>query len=176
MCQSEVWKEHWECQRVEWLKRMCHSGLHPLLSEEESEVDSTSDSDTIPNSASTPISELRSTIESESIPTFNSDVVCLSPDDALTEGDHLLYMDLPPEVEHICASAMTLQRLAEASQTYAKAEAEILEYLREFEDIFAKESFCKVFTLLSSFSLITIKSKPDILYIKDVLNVSYDGL
>ena len=41
----------------------------------------------------------------------------------------------------ICASAMTLQRLVEAAWRYAKVEAEILEYMREFEDIFAKESF-----------------------------------
>ena len=53
----------------------------------------------------------------------------------------MLYMDLPPEVEHICASAMTSQRLAEATQRYAKAEVEIPEYLREFKDVFAKESF-----------------------------------
>ena len=49
--------------------------------------------------------------------------------------------DLPPEVEHICASMTTLQRLAEATWRYAKAEAEILEYLQEFKDVFAKESF-----------------------------------
>ena len=53
----------------------------------------------------------------------------------------MLYVDLPPEAECICANAMTLQRLAEAMQRNAKAEAEILEYLREFEDVFAKESF-----------------------------------
>ena len=83
----------------------------------------------IPNSASTPTSKLRSTFKSESIPAFNPNVVCLGPDDTLTEGDHLLYVDLPQEVEHICASAMTSQRLAEAVWRYAKAEAEILEYL-----------------------------------------------
>ena len=51
------------------------------------------------------------------------------------------YVDLPPEVECICASAMTSQRLVEAMQRYAEAEAEIPEYLREFKDVFAKESF-----------------------------------
>ena len=35
---------------------------------------------------------------------------------------------------------------------------------------------CKVFTLLPSFSLITIELEPDILYIKGVLNDSCDGL
>ena len=35
---------------------------------------------------------------------------------------------------------------------------------------------CKVFTLLSSFSLITIELEPDILYIKGALNDSCDGL
>ena len=104
---------------MEWLIQVCHSGLHPLLSEEELEVDSTPNSDMIPNSTS----------ESEFIPTFNPNIVCLGPDNALTEGDHLLYMDLPPEVEHICASATTLQRLVKVSQRYAKAEAEIPEYL-----------------------------------------------
>ena len=141
MCQSNAQKERRECQRVEWLTQMCCSGLHPLLSEEESEADSAPDPDMIPNSASAPASELRSTFELDSIPTFNPDVVHLGPDDTLTEGDHLQYMDLPPEVEHICASAMTSQRLAEATRRYAKAEVGILEYLREFEDIFAKESF-----------------------------------
>ena len=129
MCQSNAQKERRECQRVEWLTQMCCSGLHPLLSEEESEADSAPDPDMIPNSASTPASELRSTFKSESIPAFNPDVVCLGPDDTLTKGDHLLYVDLPPEVEHICASATTSQRLAEAAQRYAKAEAEIPEYL-----------------------------------------------
>ena len=53
----------------------------------------------------------------------------------------MLYVDLPPEVERICASATTSQRLAEAAQRYAKAEVEIPEYLQELEDVFAKESF-----------------------------------
>ena len=35
---------------------------------------------------------------------------------------------------------------------------------------------CKVFTLLSMFSLITIELEPDIFYIKGVLNDSCDGL
>ena len=95
----------------------------------------------IPNSTSAPASKLCSAFESESIPAFNPDIVHLGPDDTLTKGDHLLYVDLPPEVEHICASVMTLQRLVEATWRYAKAEAEIPEYLREFEDVFAKESF-----------------------------------
>ena len=129
MCQSEAQKECWECQKVEWLTWTCCSGPHPLLSEEESEVDSTPDSDTIPNSASTPISELHSTSESEFISTFDSDIACLGPEDALAKGDHLLYVDLPPEAECICASAMTSQRLVEALQKYAKVEAEIMEYL-----------------------------------------------
>ena len=120
---------------------MCRSGPHPLLSEEGSEADSTPISNVTPNSASIPISKLHSISESEFVPTFNPDVVCLGPDDALTEGDHLLYVDLPPKTEHICASATTLQRLAEASWRYGKAEVEILEYLQEFEDVFAKESF-----------------------------------
>ena len=95
----------------------------------------------IPNSTSTPASKLHSALELESIPTFNLDVVRLGPDNALTEGDHLLYMDLPPEVEHICASVTTSQRLVEAAWRYAKAEVEIPEYLQEFEDVFAKELF-----------------------------------
>ena len=53
----------------------------------------------------------------------------------------MLYVDLPPEVERICASATTSQRLAEATWRYAKPEVEILEYLREFKDVFSKESF-----------------------------------
>ena len=108
---------------------MCHSRLHPLLSEEELEADSTPDSDMISNSTSAPASELHSTSESEFIPAFNPDVVCLGPDDALTEGDHLLYVDLPPEAECICASAMTSPRLAEAVWRNAKVEAEIPEYI-----------------------------------------------
>ena len=141
MCQSDTWKERRERQRVEWLIRMCCSGLHPLLLEEESEADSAPDPDMIPNSTSAPASKLCSTVKLESVPAFNPDVVRLGPDDTLTEGDHLLYVDLPPEVERICASATTSQRLAEATQRYAKAEEEIPEYLQEFEDVFAKESF-----------------------------------
>ena len=108
---------------------MCCSGPHPLLLEEESEADSAPDPGVIPNSTSTPTSKLCSTFESESTPAFNPNVVHLGPHNALTEGDHLLYVDLPPEVEHICASATTSQRLAEAAQRYAKAEAEIPEYM-----------------------------------------------
>ena len=129
MCQSDAWKERREHQRVEQLIRTCHSGPHPLLLEEESEVDSAPDPDMIPNSTSTPTSKLRSTFELESVPTFNPNVVCLGPDDAFTKGDHLLYINLPPEVELICASAMTSQRLAEAMWRYAKVEVEIPEYL-----------------------------------------------
>ena len=141
MCQSNMWRECWERQRVEQLIQTCCSGLHPLLLEEELEADSAPNPNMIPNSASTPASELCSAFESESVPAFNPNVVRLGPDDALTEGDHLLYVDLPPEVEHICASVMTLKRLAEGVQRYAKVEAEIPEYLQEFEDVFAKESF-----------------------------------
>ena len=50
-------------------------------------------------------------------------------------------MNLLPEVECIHVSVTTLQKLVEALQGYAKVEVEILEYLQEFEDIFAKESF-----------------------------------
>ena len=94
MCQSKVQKECWECQRVEWLIQTCCSGLHPLLSEEELEADSSPDSDTTPNSTSAPTSKLCSAIESEFVPTFNLNVVHLGPNDALTEGDRLLYVDL----------------------------------------------------------------------------------
>ena len=121
MCWSEVWKKCQEFQRVEQLIWTCFSGPHPLLSEEESEVDSTPNSNMVSCSASAPISELHST--------FNSDVVYLGPDNMLAEGDCLLYVDLPPEVEHIHTSVTTSQRLAEALQNYTKTEAEILEYL-----------------------------------------------
>ena len=56
MCQSDARKEHQERQKVEQLIQTCRSGLHPLLSEEESEADSAPDPDTIPNSTSTPLS------------------------------------------------------------------------------------------------------------------------
>ena len=92
-------------------------------------MDPTPDPDMIPNSASAPASELHSAFELESDPAFNPNVVHLGPDDALTEGDHLLYVDLPLAVEHICASVTTLQRLVKALQKYAKAEVEIPEYL-----------------------------------------------
>ena len=77
--------------------------------------------------------------ESESDP--DSDVVCLSPEDTLVDGDRLLYVNPPLETELIHASGTTSQRLAEASQKYAKPETEIPEYLRGFKDVFAKESF-----------------------------------
>ena len=141
MCRSEVWKECQECQRVEQLVWVYCSGPHPLLSEEESKVDSTPDSDTVSDSTSAPTSKLHSTFELEFHSSFNPDVVCLGPEDALAEGDCLLYVDLPPEVEHIHTSVTTSQRLAEALQNYTKTEAEIPEYLQEFEDVFSKESF-----------------------------------
>ena len=129
MCQSEVQKEHQECQRVEQLIWTCCSGPHPLLSEEESEADSAPDPDMVSDPASAPIFRLHSTSESEFHSTFDSDIVCLSPEDALAEEDHLLYMNLPPEVECICTSATTSQRLAEALQKYARVEMDIPEYL-----------------------------------------------
>ena len=95
MDQSKVWKKHQECQRVEWLIQTCHSGPHPLLLEEELEADSTPDSD----------------VASKFCSSSNSDIVCCSPEDTLAEGDHLLYMNLAPEAEHICASATTIKGL-----------------------------------------------------------------
>ena len=77
MCQSEAQKEHLECQRVEQPIWMCHSGPHPLLSEKESEADSTPDSNMILNSTSAPISELSSASELEFVFVFDSDIVCL---------------------------------------------------------------------------------------------------
>ena len=107
MCQSEVQKEHQECQRVEWLIWACHSGPHPLLSEEVSEADSTPDSDMISDSTSAPTSKLCSAFESDFHSALNPDIVHLGPEDALAKGDCLLYIDLPPEAECIHASVTT---------------------------------------------------------------------
>ena len=61
----------------------------------------------------------------------------------LWEGDHLLYVKLPPEPAPnvIQAVATTSQWLTKASQRHVKTEAENPEYLQEFEDVVAKESF-----------------------------------
>jgi hypothetical protein len=84
-----------------------------------------------------PNSDTNSASDSDSDPS----VVRLGPEDTLAEGDHLLYVNLLSEAEHIRVTGTTSQRLAEASQKHAKAESEIPEYLQELEDVFAKESF-----------------------------------
>ena len=49
-------------------------------------------------------------------------------------------MNLQPE-EHLRATGTTSQCLVDASQKLEKAEAQIPEYLQEFEDVFSKETF-----------------------------------
>src|SRR3979490_171841 len=61
--------------------------------------------------------------------------------DELEEGDRLMYMMMPPEPEHVRVAQMTSQRLAEAHYRTARANTKIPDYLREFEGVFAKESF-----------------------------------
>jgi hypothetical protein len=124
-CCSEVQAKRKEQRKAERHIRVCRSGPHPLLVEVELASEFEPNSDT--NSAS----------DSDSDPS----VVRLGPEDTLAEGDHLLYVNLPSEAEHIQATGTTSQRLAEASQKHVKAESEIPEYLREFEDDFANESF-----------------------------------
>ena len=70
----------------------------------------------------------------------DSKVVSLGPEDTLEGGEHLLYVNLQPE-EHLQATGTTSQCLVEAFQKHEKAEAKILEYLQEFEDVFSKETF-----------------------------------
>ena len=70
----------------------------------------------------------------------DSEVVSLRPEDSLEAGEHLLYVNLGPE-EHLRETGTTSQCLAEASWKHEKAEAKILEYLQEFEDVFSKETF-----------------------------------
>jgi hypothetical protein len=84
-CGLEVRAERKEQQKVECHIRACRSGPHPLLVEEESksELEPRSDTNTPSDSDSNP------------------SVVRLGPEDTLAEGDHLLYMSLPLEAEHI---------------------------------------------------------------------------
>ena len=64
-----------------------------------------------------------------------------TPEDVFEEGNHLFYMKLPTEAEFIWATQTTLYRLAEAAQKNIRAQVKILEYLWEFKDVFAKDSF-----------------------------------
>src|SRR3979490_2297753 len=48
---------------------------------------------------------------------------------------------MPPEPEHVRVTQTTSQRLAEAHYRNAQANTKILDSLREFESVFAKESF-----------------------------------
>ena len=52
-----------------------------------------------------------------------------------------MYVMMPPEPEHVRVTQTTSQRLAEAHYWNARADTEIPDYLREFESVFAKESF-----------------------------------
>ena len=63
-----------------------------------------------------------------------------TPKDIFEEGDHLFYMKLPTEAEFIQATQMTSYWLAEAAQKNIRAQVKILEYLQEFEEVFAKDS------------------------------------
>jgi hypothetical protein len=67
----------------------------------------------------------------------------------LEDDDRLFYMKLPPEAEFIHATQSPSSRIAEAYRQNTKAGIRIPEYLQEFEEVFAKESFdvlpeCKV--------------------------------
>ena len=74
----EVWKQHWEQQKIDHLVQVCHSGPHLLLLEEELEE-----------------------LEADSGPNdLDSEVVSLRPEDILEGGEHLLYVNLCPE-EHL---------------------------------------------------------------------------
>src|SRR3979490_1929369 len=64
--------------------------------------------------------------------------------DELEEGDRLMYVMMPPDLEHVQATQTTSQRLAEAHYWNARADTKIPDYLREFESVFAKESFDKL--------------------------------
>ena len=57
------------------------------------------------------------------------------------EGDRLFYVKMPTEAEFIRATQTTSYHLAEATQKNLKVQVKIPEYLREFEEVFAKDSF-----------------------------------
>ena len=61
--------------------------------------------------------------------------------DQLAKGDHLFYVSLLLEVESVQEMQTTSQWLAEAHQQNLEKTGEILDYLREFEDVFSKKSF-----------------------------------
>ena len=63
------------------------------------------------------------------------------PLDDLEEGDRLMYIMLPQDAEQIRATQTTSQRLAEAHYKNSQMDTKIPEYLRDFESVFAKESF-----------------------------------
>ena len=82
-CRSEVRAERKTQRKAERHIRACRSSPHPLLVEEELESESEPNSNTNSTSDSDP-----STVQ-------------LGPEDTLAEGVHLLYVNLPSEVEHI---------------------------------------------------------------------------
>ena len=61
--------------------------------------------------------------------------------DTFKEGDCLFYMKMPTEAEFIRVTQTTFYQLAEAVQKNLKAHVKIPDYLWEFEEVFAKDSF-----------------------------------
>src|SRR3979490_831198 len=113
-CRAKVRQEMKETRKAERHSRTCRVGPFPKLpAEEDEQREEEEEDDTGPEGSW----------------------------DELEEGDRLMYVMMPPDPEHVRVTQTTSQRLAEAHYRNTRADTEILDYLREFESVFAKESF-----------------------------------
>jgi len=113
---EETQKERAAHRRHIEVLRACRAGPHPVMIEEVEEEDDDFED------------------ESDPVPEFD-------PEDKLEEGDRLWYVTLPPEEVFIRATETVSQRLAAAHRKNTQSQTDIPDYLKEFEDIFSKDSF-----------------------------------
>ena len=123
-CRKEETTEHRERTakaraNAEWIRKICMGpfpGLNPE-GESEEELD-LSDSEKL-----------------------DPDATGSEDDLVFEEGDRLFYVKMLTEAEFIRATQTMSYHLAEAAQKHARAQVKIPEYLWEFEEVFAKDSF-----------------------------------
>jgi hypothetical protein len=125
-CRAEIRKEasvrrHKRKVEVRRLLK-CRAGPHPTIVEDAEEED-------------------ESEVKDDSLSDTDDEENPVAPEDRFEEGDRLFYINLPSEAEFIRATQTVSSRLAEAHNKNARAETNIPEYLREFEDVFSKKSF-----------------------------------
>jgi len=119
MCRKEVQEEQKALQKSTEQIHVCRQGPFPSLADDECMPEFDPE-----------------TFQFTSNGDLNDD-----PEDQMAEGNRLLSTSVLPLAEEIQASQTTLQRLSEAHQKTVGTETEIPEHLRDFNDVFSKESF-----------------------------------